>query len=125
MAPAAEETQGAPSPESEEPLESPLEPSEAQEPERVSVRLRAEGEVWVCLVDGRDRPLVEGVTLAAGERAGPFEARRFRVTLGNGELAMSVDGEPVEIPAAAEPLGYEVTPEGVSDLPPAARPDCA
>jgi cytoskeletal protein RodZ len=94
-------------------------------PSAVSLRLRSTGSVWVCLVDDRGRPLVNGLTLAAGEARGPFRARAFKLTLGNGAVQMDVDGNPVGIPQLAEPLGYQVTTQGVRQLAPAARPTCA
>lgn len=93
-------------------------------PTRAVVSLRATGTVWVCLVDDRGRPLVNGLTLTQGELRGPYRAGAFEVTLGNGEVEMSVDGKRVQVPQAAEPLGYRMTPVGVRPLDPAARPTC-
>ena len=44
--------------------------------------------------------------------------------VGNGSVEMDVDGKPVDVPDAAEPLGYEITPGGVSELGAAAQPTC-
>jgi len=99
------------------------EPPRAQ-PDRVSVRLRSSGTVWVCLVDDRGRALVNGETLVAGEARGEFRARAFEVTFGNGAVEMEVDDEPVDVPDLAEPLGYRITPGGVRELDPASRPTC-
>ena len=90
-----------------------------------TLRLTATGTVWVCLVDDRDRPLVNGLTLAAGEVRGPYRAGSFKATFGNGALEMEVDGKPVRVPQAPEPLGYEIGPDGVRQLAPSARPTCA
>src|SRR5436189_2950188 len=38
---------------------------------KVKLRVIATRPVWVCVVDGRDRPRVDGQTLAAGDRQGP------------------------------------------------------
>jgi hypothetical protein len=89
-----------------------------------SLRLTATGTVWVCLVDDRGRPLVNGLTLGPGEVRGPYRADAFKATFGNGELEMEVDGKPVRVPQAAEPLGYEISQDGVRQLDPAARPTC-
>jgi hypothetical protein len=90
----------------------------------VSVELRSTGTVWVCLVDDEDRAPVNGETLTANELRGPFESRAFEVTLGNGSVEMTVDGEPTEIPPLAEPLGYRITPSGVRELDPSSQPTC-
>jgi cytoskeletal protein RodZ len=90
----------------------------------VSVELRATAAVWVCLVDKGGTPLVDSETLSADEARGPFSANGFDVTLGNGSVEMTVDGEPARIPQAAEPLGYRITPTGVRKLDPSSQPTC-
>ena len=89
-----------------------------------SVRLTATGTVWVCLVDDRGRPLVNGLTLGPGETRGPYRAGAFKATFGNGSLEIEVDGRPVRVPQAAEPLGFEISRQGLRPLNPAARPTC-
>ena len=95
------------------------------EPARSSVRLRSTGTVWVCLLDGTGDPLVNGETLNAGEERGPFEAYSFDVTFGNGGVEMEVDGKPVDIPDAAEPIGYEIREGSARELGAAAQPTCS
>ncbi len=90
----------------------------------VSLELRSTGTVWVCLVNDEDIAPVDGETLSANEVRGPFDSRAFEVTLGNGSVEMTVDGEPAEIPPVAEPLGYRITPSGVRELDPSSRPTC-
>jgi cytoskeleton protein RodZ len=92
---------------------------------RVSVELRSTDTVWVCLVDNRDRPVVNSETLTPDETRGPFEGHAFEMTFGNGSVEMTVNGQPAKIPHLAEPLGYRVTPNGVSRLDPSAQPTCA
>jgi cytoskeleton protein RodZ len=113
-----------PLPAEEEP-EEPPDPEPEPEPEQASVNLTAVGTVWVCMVDGRGEALVDGETLTAGEERGPFEARRLLMTFGNGEIELTADDELFEVPAAAEPLGYEVTSDGIQELDTAERPTCA
>jgi Helix-turn-helix domain/RodZ C-terminal domain len=90
----------------------------------VSLELRSTADVWVCAVDGRDRPVVDGETLTAGESRGPFTGQQFELTFGNGSIEMTVNGEAVRVPAVAEPIGYRVTPSGASRLDPASGPSC-
>ena len=91
----------------------------------VSLELRAEGLVWVCVVDKREEPVVNSETLTEDETRGPFSGAGFDLNLGNGSVAIDVDGEAVDVPSLAEPIGYRVTPEGVRELAPSARPTCA
>lgn len=94
------------------------------EPQRVTLRLTATGTVWVCLVDDDGRPVIEGVTLQPGAEQGPFRARAFEVTFGNGQVEMEANGDRVPVPPAAEPLGYRVTPDKTAELPEGSRPTC-
>jgi cytoskeleton protein RodZ len=96
----------------------------APEPSRATLRLTTTGTVWVCVVDRAGEALVEGVTLPAGEEQGPFRGGGFDVGLGNGQVELEANGESVPIPAAAEPVGFRVTPEGTRELDPAERPTC-
>jgi cytoskeleton protein RodZ len=94
------------------------------QPARISLQLRSVGTVWVCLIGDRGRVLVNGETLTADEVRGPFEADAFKVTFGNGSMQMKVDGKPVEVPQVAEPLGYQITSQGLTELNPSSRPTC-
>jgi hypothetical protein len=118
--PSEAETTTSPTDTSPATAEAPAEP-----PSRVTLRLTATGTVWVCLVDEDGEPVIEGVTLPAGEKRGPFEARGFEMTFGNGQVEMEANGERVPVPPAAEPLGYRVTPEKTAELAEGSRPTCA
>jgi helix-turn-helix protein len=96
----------------------------APQASEVSLQLTPTGTIWVCLVDDRGRALVNGLTLATGAARGPFRARVFKGTFGNGEIQMEVDGKSVKVPQVAEPLGYRITRQGVRQLDPADRPTC-
>ncbi len=100
-------------------------PATTPQPAGVTVSMEAEAEVWVCLLDADGKPLVEGVVLPAGSTEGPFRSESFTLSLGNGEVAMRIDGEPAEIPESSSPLGYEIGPDGgLSPLSEAERPTC-
>lgn len=89
-----------------------------------TVKLQATGDVWVCLLSGRGRPLVEGETLTTDERRGPFERRAFTAAFGNGSVDLTVDGKAVDVPAASDPLGYRIGADGARLLDDSKRPDC-
>lgn len=99
-------------------------PDRAPEAE-LSLELTAAAEVWVCLLDARGQPLVDGQILAAGAEAGPFRSSGFTVSLGNGEVSMAIDGRQAEIPATASPVGYAIGDDGsLEPLAEGERPDC-
>lgn len=91
-----------------------------------SLALAAKGEVWVCLLDGRGKALVNGVILAPGESEGPFRSGSFTLALGNGAVTMTVDGRQAKIQEPSSPIGFTVGSDGsVRELPEGERPNCA
>jgi cytoskeleton protein RodZ len=87
--------------------------------------LTATAEVWVCLLDGKGEPLVDGIILPTGAEEGPYRSGSFTVSLGNGEVDMTVDGEQASIPETSSPIGFEVGSDGsMRQLSEAERPSC-
>ncbi len=90
-----------------------------------SLVLAAKGEVWVCLLNGKGNPLVDGSILAAGESEGPFRSGSFTLALGNGAVTMTVDGKQQHLPEPSSPIGFAVRADGsVRELPEGERPTC-
>jgi len=90
-----------------------------------SLKLLVKGEVWVCLLDGAGKPLVDGQILDAGEAAGPFRSGSFTLALGNGAVTMTVDGKQANTPEPSSPIGFGVDRHGkVRELPEGERPTC-
>ena len=98
----------------------------APERRRRNVRLEvvAARNVWVCVVDANGNERVPGVTLAQGDREGPFRSRSFRVTIGNGGGDLRINGRRRDTPERAEPVGYLVRSSGTSVLDSSRRPTC-
>ncbi len=91
----------------------------------VAVQLAATAEVWVCLLDDRKRPLVDGQILEEGAEAGPFRSKGFEIALGNGSVKMVVDGKPADVPSSSSPVGYRIDSGGeLAALEEGERPDC-
>jgi transcriptional regulator with XRE-family HTH domain len=89
------------------------------------LELVAKGEVWVCLLDAKQKALVDGVILAPGEAEGPFRSGSFTLALGNGAMTMIVDGKRQQLPQPASPIGFAVGSRGtVHELPEGDRPTC-
>ena len=107
-----------------EPAESATAPAPTRKRRNVRLEVLAARTVWVCVVDSTGEPRVPGVTLAEGEREGPFRSRAFRVTIGNGGGDLRIDGRRRNTPERAEPVGYLVRASGTSVLSQAKRPTC-
>jgi hypothetical protein len=84
----------------------------AAAPTRVTLRLRATAPVYVCLEDARGHPVLNGVTLSAGQRSATFHSKRFRANFGNGNVRMRVNGHSYRAADTGNPVGYEVRPSG-------------
>jgi cytoskeleton protein RodZ len=94
-------------------------------PKHVKLRLVATGDVYVCLVNARGKPLIAGQTMRAGERSSTFTGRRFRVNFGTAAVRMLVNGKSYAVAASANPVGYELRPgRKPRRLPDAKRPAC-
>jgi cytoskeleton protein RodZ len=93
-------------------------------PRRVGLQIVATGLVNVCLKAG-DRTLVNGLTLSAGDKTKTFRSRRLRLTLGNNQARLVINGHSRAVPPSADPIGLEITPgKGRRSLPAARRPVC-
>jgi hypothetical protein len=93
---------------------------------RSTVRLRiiGTGDVNVCLKAG-DRTLVNGATLGAGDRTASCNSKRFRLTLGNNNAILRINGKNRRVRASADPIGLTITPaRGRQPLPASKRPVC-
>jgi hypothetical protein len=99
-------------------------PERAEPAATVRVSVVPSRDAWVCLVDAAGRLRVEGRTVAAGEREGPFTSKRFRITVGNGGGDFRVNGKLRDVPDRAIPLGYSISPARVRLLPESDRPTC-
>jgi cytoskeleton protein RodZ len=94
-------------------------------PPGVAVSLEATDEVWVCLLDGAEKPVINGKILFAGEREGPFRSKAFSVAFGNGSVEMEIDGHPAHLPESSSPIAFAVDERGHwTELKEGERPLC-
>jgi cytoskeleton protein RodZ len=90
-----------------------------------TLRLAVKGEVWVCLLNGKGKTLINGRILDSGETEGPFRSGSFTMALGNGAVKMIVDGKQANTPEPASPIGFAIDSHGsVRELPEGERPTC-
>lgn len=91
----------------------------------VKLEIEATAEVWSCVLDGKGKKLVDGLTLAGGETAGPFHARSYTAAFGNGSVHVLIDGKVAATPSTPSPMGISVDSQGkVHELPEGQRPSC-
>ena len=83
------------------------------------------GVVNVCLEDSSGRALIASQNLGPGNPSRTFRGRRFRVTFGNGEVRMRINGRTVEVPDTDAAVGYEVTRKGAKRLSRSKLPTCS
>ena len=83
---------------------------EERRPRRVSVRIAATGDVWVCMEDAGGDPVVDEQVLTDGQATETFRGRRFRVTFGTANARMRVNGRTYPVAVSQSPVGYELRP---------------
>jgi cytoskeletal protein RodZ len=93
-------------------------------PTRTGVRIVPTGDLYVCLVDEHGKVLIPGSVFSAGERVPVYRAKSMRLTLGNNQLQLRVNGRAVQVPASATAIAYSLTPDGARSLPAAQAPTC-
>ena len=97
----------------------------AQRVSAVTLRLAAEADVWVCLVNAKGNNLIAGETLAAGTQTRPYRSDSFTVSFGNGSARMQVNGKQVPLSETPNPIGYAIASGGrVRPLADSVRPTC-
>jgi cytoskeletal protein RodZ len=94
---------------------------------RAIVRLQIipTGAVSVCLMDATGEILIRNEILQAGNPTRTFRSKRFRLVLGNNQATLKINGTNRTVPPSGDLIGYTITKNGRSDLPPEQRPDCA
>ncbi len=87
------------------------------------LRIVPSGDVYACLRAGK-QTLLNGTTLTGGNPTKTYTARRMRLTLGNGDARIVVNGRSRDVPASANGIAYVLTPTSVTRIPVAQGPSC-
>jgi cytoskeleton protein RodZ len=88
-------------------------------PQRVTLRIAPEAETYVCLDTGPDTEIrFEGIL----SEPQTFRGRRLRVNLGNTSVAVTANGEQVDVGSGPDPVGFAFTPRSATPLPLGERP---
>jgi cytoskeleton protein RodZ len=88
----------------------------------VRLQLIPSAPVNVCLVAAGGRTLLRDVTVSSRTRT--FRSSEFRMTLGNGNVTMRIDGAVKPVPDVSNGIGYAVTHAGRRTLGAGQRPTC-
>lgn len=100
-------------------------PAAPATPTTVTLSLVPTGRVYVCLVNGRGKPLIPGQIFTTGQTIPTETAHKLLLTLGNASVQMKVNGSTVSVAPSASSIGYLLQPTGNSSLPTAQQPRCA
>ena len=95
-------------------------------PRIARLRLIPTGAVWVCLQAAGKRTLIGGQVVDASSNLPTYRSRRFKMTFGNGNLRMRVNGRTLDVPEVRNAVGYVVDRSGKrAPLSAADRPTCS
>ena len=90
----------------------------------VALRIVPTGPVYVCLI-GDGRKLIDKLVLMPGVKQPLYRAKKFELTLGNGNVKLDANGTILSVPQVDNGIGYELTPPGRKVLASGKRPTCA
>jgi len=93
-------------------------------PKTVTLRLVPTGLVYVCLVNGGGRKLIDAQNFNVGQSVPVESARHLLLTLGNNAVQVKVNGRAVSVAPSASAIRLFITPAGVSHIPLARAPTC-
>jgi cytoskeleton protein RodZ len=99
--------------------ERPERREEPRRPRRVALRIDPEVETYVCLDRGEGTDVFFEQILTEPQT---FRGRRLRVNLGNTSVAVTKNGEPVDVGSGPNPVGFEFTPGSTTPVPLGERP---
>jgi cytoskeleton protein RodZ len=93
-------------------------------PKRVTLQLVPTGLVYVCLVNGGGRKLINQQNFNVGQTIPKETARHLLLTLGNNSVQMKVDGRSVSVAPSSNAIRLFITPVGVTHIPDSRKPTC-
>ena len=98
------------------PRTTPARPRPRPVPTVARLTLIPTGEVYACLRNANGRLLVN-TTLTPDNGSQSFRGRRFRLTVGNNNVRMRVNGRVLGVAPSASATTFEITPRGRRGLP--------
>jgi hypothetical protein len=93
-------------------------------PTTVKLQLVPTGPVYVCLVDGKGKKLINQQTFSPGQTIPTQTASKLFLTLGNASMHVKVNGHAVAIAPSGNPIRYVIQPSGSHTIPLTSPPPC-
>ena len=94
-------------------------------PESVHLSLVPTGAVYVCLVNGHGRKLINGQQYSAGQKIPVQVGRTLLLTLGTNSVTVTANGVKVPVAPSSSPIGIRFTPGKHSSLASGSQPQCS
>jgi cytoskeleton protein RodZ len=89
-----------------------------------TLQLVPTGPVYVCLVNGAGRKLINEQTFNPGQAIPTERASKLLLTLGNASVQMKVNGKAVPVTPSSTAIRLMITPHAVSHIPNSQIPTC-
>jgi len=93
-------------------------------PKSVRLSLVPTGAVYVCLVNGHGRKLIDGQQYSAGETIPVQFGRTLLLTLGTSSMTITANGVKVPVAPSSNPIGFRFTPGKHTSLASGSQPQC-
>jgi cytoskeleton protein RodZ len=94
-------------------------------PKSVRLSLVPTGAVYICLVNGHGRKLIDGQQYSAGQKIPVQVARTLLLTLGTSSVTITANGVKVPVAPSSNPIGIRFTPGKHSSLASGSQPQCS
>ena len=94
-------------------------------PKSVRLSLVPTGAVYVCLVNGHGRKLINGQQFSAGQKVPMEIGRTLLLTLGTNSVTITANGVKVPVAPSSSPIGIRFTPGKHSPLSSSNQPACS
>ncbi|MFL5821823.1 MAG: helix-turn-helix domain-containing protein [Solirubrobacteraceae bacterium] len=99
-------------------------PAAPARPRQVTLRLVPTGTVYVCLVNGGGRKLINAQNYTVGQTIPTEKANHLLLTLGNNAIKVTVNGHSVPVAPSASAIRLLIAPKGVMHIPLSQKPSC-
>ena len=83
---------------------------------KATIALVPTAPVWICVENAAGKPLFTAQTFDPGEKVPAVTGQEFRMTLGNSDVTMTVNGKPYALSGSSSAISLKITPNGVTPV---------